>query len=75
VDERIDAVLAVTAACIDIPTPLVEQLKMGGRLIAPLRKGRHDAQDLALLERGAKGFQTQTICEVLYVSLRGACGL
>jgi protein-L-isoaspartate(D-aspartate) O-methyltransferase len=67
--------IAVTAACIDIPTPLVEQLKIGGRLIAPLLKGKHDSQDLTLLERGAKGVQTQTICEVLYVSLRGAYGL
>ena len=74
-DERIDAALAVTAACIDIPTPLVEQLKIGGRLIAPLLKGKHDAQDLTLLARGAKGVHTQTICEVLYVSLRGAYGV
>ena len=74
-DERIDAVLAVTAACIDNPTLWVEQLKIGGRLIAPLLKGERDSQDLTLLERGAKGVQTQTICEVLYVSLRGAYGL
>jgi protein-L-isoaspartate(D-aspartate) O-methyltransferase len=67
--------IAVTAACLDIPTPLVEQLKIGGKLIAPLLKGEHDAQDLTLLERGAKGVQTQTICEVLYVSLRGAYSL
>jgi protein-L-isoaspartate(D-aspartate) O-methyltransferase len=63
--------IAVTAACIEIPAPLVEQLKTGGRLIAPVHKGTHGAQDLVLLARGAEGIQSRTICEVLYVSLRG----
>lgn len=66
--------IAVTAACIDIPAPLVDQLKMGGRLIAPVLRGRSNAQDLTLLERSAKGISTQAICEVLYVSLRGPYG-
>jgi len=63
--------IAVTAACIEVPAPLVEQLKTGGRLIAPVLKGKHGAQDLVLLARGAEGIQSRTICEVLYVSLRG----
>jgi protein-L-isoaspartate(D-aspartate) O-methyltransferase len=66
--------IAVTAACIDIPAPLVDQLKIGGRLIAPVLRGKSSAQDLTLLERSAKGVRTQTICEVLYVSLRGTYG-
>ena len=63
--------IAVTAACIEVPAPLVEQLKTGGRLIAPVHKGTHGAQDLVLLARGAEDIQSRTICEVLYVSLRG----
>jgi protein-L-isoaspartate(D-aspartate) O-methyltransferase len=66
--------IAVTAACIGIPAPLVEQLQMGGRLIAPVFRGKSNAQDLTLLERSVKGVETQTICEVLYVSLRGTHG-
>jgi protein-L-isoaspartate(D-aspartate) O-methyltransferase len=64
--------IAMTAACVDIPPPLIEQLRVGGRLIAPLLK--KGAQDLILLEKGLKGVQRRVICEVLYVSLRGIYG-
>ena len=63
---------AITAACRDIPAPLIEQLRIGGRLIAPVLKGRK--QELILLEKGSKGAHRRTICEVLYVSLRGVYG-
>ena len=64
--------IAVTAACIDIPSPLIEQLSVGGRLIAPVLKDSR--QDLVLLEKGIEGTQRRVICEVLYVSLRGMYG-
>jgi protein-L-isoaspartate(D-aspartate) O-methyltransferase len=64
--------IAVTAACIDIPLPLTEQLIIGGRLIAPVLKD--EAQYLVLLKKGVKGSQRRVICEVLYVSLRGIYG-
>jgi protein-L-isoaspartate(D-aspartate) O-methyltransferase len=64
--------ISVTAACSDIPLPLVEQLRIGGRLIAPMHAG--DTQDLVLLEKTAKTVQRQVIAEVLYVSLRGIYG-
>ena len=64
--------IAVTAACIDIPSPLIEQLSVGGRLIAPVLK--HSRQDLVLLEKGIKDIQRRVICKVLYVSLRGIYG-
>jgi protein-L-isoaspartate(D-aspartate) O-methyltransferase len=64
--------IAVTAACVEIPPPLIEQLRIGGRLIAPVFQG--DRQVLTLLEKGAEGIQRQIICEVLYVSLRGVYG-
>jgi protein-L-isoaspartate(D-aspartate) O-methyltransferase len=65
--------IAVTAACIEVPSPLIEQLRIGGRLIAPvLAEGR---QLLVLLEKGIRGVRRDTICEVLYVSLRGIYGL
>jgi len=64
--------VAITAACVEVPPPLIEQLRVGGRLIAPVFEG--DAQNLVLLEKGAAGVQSRTICKVLYVSLRGAHG-
>jgi protein-L-isoaspartate(D-aspartate) O-methyltransferase len=64
--------IAVTAACIEIPSPLIKQLGIGGRVIAPIVED--DTQDLVFLEKGVKGIQRHVICEVLYVSLRGMYG-
>jgi len=65
--------ICVTAACPDIPPPLVEQLVAGGRLIAPLLEdGR---QRLTLLRRTAEGVWRRVICDVLYVPLRGRYGI
>jgi protein-L-isoaspartate(D-aspartate) O-methyltransferase len=64
--------IAVTAACIEIPSPLIEQLGIGGKVISPIVGD--DTQDLVFLEKGVKGMQRHVICEVLYVSLRGMYG-
>jgi len=64
--------ISVTAACIGIPPPLVEQLKVGGRLIAPVIE--NGIQYLVLLEKRDKSVRSKVICEVLYVSLRGMYG-
>lgn len=64
--------IAVTAACMEIPSPLIEQLSIGGRVIAPVLGD--DAQDLVFLEKGGEDIQRQVICKVLYVSLRGIYG-
>lgn len=64
--------IAITAACIDIPSPLIEQLNIGGKLIAPVLED--GTQKLILLEKGVKSIQRHVICEVLYISLRGIYG-
>lgn len=64
--------IAITAACDEMPPPLIEQLAVGGRLIAPVLEDGH--QMLVLLEKTAAGVKSRTICEVLYVSLRGVYG-
>lgn len=64
--------IAVTAACIKIPPPLIKQMKIGGRLIAPVLED--EAQDLVLLKNSGSGIEQQVICKVLYVSLRGIYG-
>ena len=65
--------ICITAACKEIPSPLVEQLREGGMLIAPVTE--RGIQNLILLEKGAKGVKRRRICEVLYVSLRGMYGM
>lgn len=65
--------IVITAVCPDIPPPLIEQLKCGGRLVAPLLVA--DGQELVLIEKTAAGLEQRLICRVLYVSLRGAYGV
>jgi len=65
--------ICITAACIEIPPPLIEQLRVGGRLIAPIIE--LGSQNLALLEKSEKGISRKVICNVLYVSLRGIYGV
>jgi len=64
--------IAVTAACPDIPPPLLSQLKVGGRLAAPVL--RHGRQDLVLVTKTEAAMVRETLCEVLYVNLRGSYG-
>jgi protein-L-isoaspartate(D-aspartate) O-methyltransferase len=61
--------ICMTAACAEVPPSLLEQLRTGGRLIAPVIRG--SVQDLVLLEKTGQGIQRTVICEVLYVSLQG----
>ena len=65
--------ICITAACLEIPPPLIEQLRMGGRLIAPLIE--FGSQNLILLEKSEKEIIRKVICQVLYVSLRGIYGV
>ncbi len=64
--------ICVTAACGEVPPPLLEQLKVGGKLIAPIEE--RGEQNLTLLTKGEQGVSRQVICEVLYVPLRGRYG-
>lgn len=65
--------IAITAVCPEIPRPLIEQLKTGGRLIAPVLE--EGVQNLVLLEKSVDGIHTEVVCEVLYVPLRGRYGI
>jgi protein-L-isoaspartate(D-aspartate) O-methyltransferase len=64
--------ICVTAACPDVPPPLVEQLAVGGRLIAPVIEGPR--QRLTLLEKTVDGVRRESLVDVLYVSLQGRFG-
>lgn len=61
-----DSIL-VTAATPHVPTPLLEQVAPGGRLVAPI--GDHDLQELVILERRAAGWHEQRAGGVRFVPL------
>lgn len=63
--------ICITAACKEVPPPLIEQLKAGGKLIAPVME--NEVQNLVLFEKDGK-LRRKVICEVLYVPLRGRYG-
>ncbi|NIM49941.1 MAG: protein-L-isoaspartate O-methyltransferase [Gemmatimonadales bacterium] len=65
--------ISITAACNAIPPPLLDQLPLGGRVIAPVFAG--NTQMLVLMERTETGMRSSEICPVLYVSLQGKYGV
>jgi len=59
--------IVVTAATPSVPTPLLEQVVAGGRLVAPI--GDHDEQELVILERQAAGWHERRAGGVRFVPL------
>lgn len=66
-----DAIL-VSAAAPEIPQPLLDQLKVGGRLVAPL--GDRVEQMLVMVTKRADGFERRDIAPVRFVPLVGTHG-
>ena len=66
-----DAIM-VTAAAPRVPEPLLEQLKVGGRLVLPV--GGLGVQHLQTWDRTASGYQSETVVPVAFVPLRGEYG-
>jgi protein-L-isoaspartate(D-aspartate) O-methyltransferase len=62
-----DAVI-LTAAPARVPKPLVDQLRLGGRLVAPV--GRSD-QNLILITKTPQGLVTESIAAVRFVPMTG----
>ncbi len=65
--------ICVTAACPEVPPPLIEQLAAPGRLIAPVIE--RTRQRLTVLEKTVEGVRRRVVTDVLYVSLRGRHGV
>ncbi len=63
-----DAILLTAAPPEDIPRPLLEQLKVGSRLVAPIGRGQ---QMLVRITRTETGFQRETLAPVLFVPMTG----
>jgi protein-L-isoaspartate(D-aspartate) O-methyltransferase len=66
-----DAIL-VAAAARSIPTPLVDQLRVGGRLVIPVGPGK--LQVLTVVTKTETGTQTEEYDTCVYVPLLGAAG-
>ena len=62
-----DGILA-TAAPEGVPTPLLEQLAVGGRLVIPV--GDANAQTLVLITRTPDGFRDEVLDQVTFVPMR-----
>lgn len=66
-----DAIM-VTAGAPAVPAPLVAQLKVGGRLVAPV--GDQERQTLVLVERSVHGTTERPLLACRFVKLIGAAG-
>jgi protein-L-isoaspartate(D-aspartate) O-methyltransferase len=71
-DAPFDAI-AVAAAGPSIPDALVDQLRIGGRLVMPVGR-RRGGQHLVRAVRTADGTEVETLLPVTFVPLTGAAG-
>ncbi len=62
-----DAII-LTAAPSEVPSPLLKQLKVGGRLIAPIGE---TYQELILITHTENGFVRESLIPVVFVPMRG----
>jgi protein-L-isoaspartate(D-aspartate) O-methyltransferase len=60
--------IVLTAAPAKVPQPLLDQLRVGGRLIAPVGRG---TQSLTIITRTESGLATRVLDSVLFVPMTG----
>ncbi len=60
--------IIVTAVAEQVPSPLLEQLAWGGRLVMPIGP-RHGGQNLTLIEKTAQGITEKQVLPVQFVPL------
>lgn len=63
-----DAIVLTAAPPHDIPRPLIEQLKVGGKLVVPLGD---TVQDLQVISKTTHGLETRSIIPVRFVPMTG----
>jgi protein-L-isoaspartate(D-aspartate) O-methyltransferase len=66
-EKRFDAII-VTAAPAEIPDALLQQLKIGAKMILPLGENH---QELVSIEKTESGFNRKNLCSVRFVPLTG----
>jgi protein-L-isoaspartate(D-aspartate) O-methyltransferase len=62
--------IIVTAAAPSIPDPLLEQLKVGGKLLIPV--GSMSSQDLLRITKTEDGFEKENLGGCIFVPLIGS---
>jgi protein-L-isoaspartate(D-aspartate) O-methyltransferase len=62
------AAIVLTAAPTEIPGPLLDQLAVGGRLVAPVGEG---TQQLTVITRTPGGLRRETVAPVRFVPMTG----
>ncbi|HKQ62768.1 MAG TPA: protein-L-isoaspartate(D-aspartate) O-methyltransferase [Candidatus Polarisedimenticolaceae bacterium] len=60
--------IVVTAAPDEVPRPLLEQLRPGGRLVIPVGRG---SQDLVVVTRTPQGYERRAVTPVRFVPMTG----
>jgi protein-L-isoaspartate(D-aspartate) O-methyltransferase len=63
-----DAILLTAAPPIDVPKPLLDQLKVGGRLVAPVGRGE---QNLVRITKTETGLKREVLAPVRFVPMTG----
>jgi protein-L-isoaspartate(D-aspartate) O-methyltransferase len=63
-----DAIILTAAPPHDVPRPLLEQLKPGGRLVAPVGRG---VQDLIRITKTPDGLKREVLAPVAFVPMTG----
>ena len=66
--------IVVTAACPDVPQPLVDQLAIGGRLVLPLASGAYGEELTVITKRRDGSFERRSVLPVRFVPLTGEHG-
>ncbi|UJR83259.1 protein-L-isoaspartate(D-aspartate) O-methyltransferase [Sandaracinus amylolyticus] len=61
--------IVITAAPPEVPQPLLDQLRVGGRLVVPV--GERDAQELVVITRTEDGYERSRGFPVLFVPMTG----
>jgi protein-L-isoaspartate(D-aspartate) O-methyltransferase len=65
--------ITVAAALDHIPQPLIDQLRVGGRMVIPVGNAHH--QQLLLIEKNPSGLRRRAICPVRFVPFTRRAGL
>lgn len=63
------AAIIAAAGGDELPQPWLDQLAVGGRLVAPMRTGPH-AQSLVVIDRSSTGFTRSVLEPVMFVPLK-----
>ena len=66
--------IVVTASAPDVPTALLQQLKIGGRLVIPVGPKVGTQRLVRIVRTGDEGYARQTLEKVVFVPLIGAEG-